>query len=341
MTPFPALLILSLCAALDPAGAAARPVPIIFDTDIGNDVDDALALGVIHALQSRGECELLAVTITKDQALCASFVDAVNTFYGRGNIPIGIVKGGATPEEGKFVGLAAQRDNGELRYPHDLVNGNEALDATVLLRQVLSAQPDHSVVIAQVGFSTNLARLLDSVPDAHSELSGRDLVAKKVRLLSIMAGAFQPINGGEHLEYNVVMDIPAARKLAGQWPVDIIYSGFEIGIAIPYPAVSIERDFSYVGHHPLPEAYQLYEPTPHERPTWDLTSVLHAVRPEHGYFDLSPSGRAAVDEKGKTTFEATPDGRHRYLKASELQAARVREALAELASQPPNHLVKK
>jgi len=40
----------------------ARPVAIIYDTDIGNDVDDALALGVIHALQSRGECELLAVT---------------------------------------------------------------------------------------------------------------------------------------------------------------------------------------------------------------------------------------------------------------------------------------
>src|SRR5262245_42689099 len=31
-----------------------RPIPLIFDTDIGNDVDDALALGVIHALVSRG-----------------------------------------------------------------------------------------------------------------------------------------------------------------------------------------------------------------------------------------------------------------------------------------------
>ena len=40
-----------------------RPA-VIFDTDMGNDVDDALALAMIHALQSRGECELLAVTIT-------------------------------------------------------------------------------------------------------------------------------------------------------------------------------------------------------------------------------------------------------------------------------------
>ena len=37
-----------------------------FDTDLGNDVDDAMALAVIHALESRGECELLCVTLTKD-----------------------------------------------------------------------------------------------------------------------------------------------------------------------------------------------------------------------------------------------------------------------------------
>lgn len=48
---------------------SAEPVRLIFDTDIGNDVDDALALGVIHALQSRGECELLAVTVSKDHPL--------------------------------------------------------------------------------------------------------------------------------------------------------------------------------------------------------------------------------------------------------------------------------
>ena len=52
------------------------PIPLIFDTDIGNDCDDVLAMGVIHALQTRGECELLAVTITKDHKLAAPFTDA-------------------------------------------------------------------------------------------------------------------------------------------------------------------------------------------------------------------------------------------------------------------------
>jgi len=311
------------------------PVRLIFDTDIGNDVDDALALGVIHALQSRGECELLAVTITKDHELCAPFVDAVNTFYGRGGIPIGVVRQGPTPEDSKFLPLARVEDNGKLRYPHDLESGKDAPEATEVLRKVLAAQPEGSVAIAQVGFSSNLARLLESGPDAHSPLNGHDLVAAKVRVLSVMAGAFTQIGGKEHLEYNVVKDIPAAKLLAEQWPTPIVYSGFEIGIAIPYPATSIEQDYAYVEHHPLAEAYQLYMPTPHERPTWDLTSVLWAVRPHRGYFDLSAPGRASVSDEGRTTFEETPEGKHRYLVVSGEQVIRVREALAQLSSQPP------
>ena len=308
---------------------------LIFDTDMGNDVDDALALGMIHALQSRGECYLLAVTITKDNPLCAPFVDAVNHFYGRGDVPIGVVKDGVTPATGKFLGLAEVEDEGALRYPHRVKSGDEAEEATALLRKVLAAQADHSVVIAQVGFSTNLARLLASEPDAISDLAGPALVSQKVRRLSIMAGAFAPIDGGSHGEYNVVMDLPAARDLFEQWPTDIVFSGYEVGLTVPYPALSIERDYGYVKHHPLQEAYQHYMPTPHERPTWDLTSVLFAVRPDHGYFDLSEAGKVTVDDKGLTSFEPKEGGKHFYLKMSELQATRVREALTLRSSQPP------
>ena len=95
------------------------------------------------------------------------------------------------------------------------------------------------------------------------------------------------------------------------WPTPIVLSGFEIGIAVPYPAVSIERDYDYVPHHPLAEAYCLYEPPPHNRPTWDLTSVLYAVFPDRGYFDLSPAGRCDVEADGYTRWEARDDGRHR------------------------------
>ena len=313
----------------------AAPVDVIFDTDMGNDVDDALALGLLHALESRGECRLLAVTLTKDHLLAAAFTDAVNTFYGRGDIPIGAIRGGPTPKQEKYLGVAEQRDEGRLRYPHDLMSGADAPDATALLRRVLAGRPDNSVVFVQVGFSSNLARLLDSPPDEISPLSGRDLVAAKGRLLSMMAGAFQPIGGNRHLEYNVVEDIPAAKQLAERWPTPIVWSGFEIGVAIPYPAVSIEQDYRYLAHHPLAEAYVAYEPPPHCRPTWDLTSVLHAVRPDRGYFGVSEPGRVVVEDDGGTRFEPAADGRHRYLIVSPEQATRATEVFAALCSEPP------
>ena len=320
---------------------APEPVQLIFDTDIGNDCDDVLALGMIHALQSRGECELLAVTITKDHELAAAFTDAINTFYGRGEIPIGVCRGsGVTPEQGKFNGLAAKQDDETQRYPHDL-EGAGAPMAVDVLRKTLAAAKDGSVVIAQVGFSTNLANLLSSKPDKHSSLRGRELVQKKVRLLSIMAGAFKQIVGDTghlytHKEYNVHKDVASAKKLVADWPTPIIWSGFEIGKNLTYPHESILNDYRYVKHHPLREAYTLYNPPPHNRPTWDLTSVLYAVRPDAGYFDLSPAGTVTVDDKGYTTFAAKKDGRDRYMILRDAQKPRATEALMLLSSQPPN-----
>lgn len=316
------------------AGGGDGGVRLIFDTDMGNDIDDALALGVIHALQSRGECELLAVTLSKDNEFCAPFVDLVNTFYGRGDIPIGVVRNGKTPEDGKYIRPVAEAaDGGKPRYPHDLLSGRQAPHAVAVLRQVLAKQPDHSVVVVVVGFSTNLARLLESEPDEHSPLPGTDLVARKCRLLSSMAGIFS--KGENHKEYNVITDIPAARKVFADWPTPIVVSGFEIGRAITYPAVSIERDFAYVPHHPLAEGYRLYMKMPYDRPTWDLTSVLYAVRPDRGYFGLSEPGTISIDDQGFSSHAPSAEGKHRYLTVDDGQIIRVREALVQLASQPP------
>jgi purine nucleosidase len=315
---------------------ATEPVRLIFDTDIGNDVDDVLAQGMIHSLQSRGACQLLAITTTKDSDLAGPFVDAINTFYGRPDIPIGVVRPGKTPDAGKFLPMAAEKKGDAFRYPHDLLSSKDAPEAVALLRKTLAAQPDGSVSIAQVGFSTNLARLLDSKGDEASSQSGLELIRSKVKRLSIMAGAFTAIGKNEHyLEYNVVQDIENCRKLAEEWPTEVVWSGFEIGIALPYPAESIVKDYGYVPDHPLAEAYRRYDPPPHNRPTWDLTSVLYAVHPDRGYFDLSPPGRVIVERDGFTKFEPVTDGRHRYLKLTDAQRARALEALVQLSSQPP------
>ncbi len=321
--------------ALSPA--PAEPVSLIFDTDMGNDVDDAMALSIIHAFESRGECRLLAVTITKDSKYAARFVDMLNTFYGRGSVPIGVVRDGVTPEDGKYNRqVTTAEDGGKLRYPHDLTDGGEAPDAVALLRDVLAGEPDGSVVIAQVGFSTNLARLLESKPDRHSKLDGKALVKQKVKLLSIMAGAFsEKMRAERRKEYNIVKDLPSSKTLLAEWPTPIVASGWEIGNAIKHPSKSMREDYGYVAHHPLQEAYGYYRGLKNDQPTYDLTSVVYAVRPDRDYFTLSEPGRIVVEEDGFTSFRPAADGPHRYMSVTPEQIARVRELQALLCSQPP------
>ena len=77
-------------------------------------------------------------------------------------------------------------------------------------------------------------------------------VEQKVKDNSIMAGTFAPIDGETHLEYNIVHYIPSAQYLAENWPTPIYWSGFEVGLEIRYPDISIENDFNYLDRHPIP-----------------------------------------------------------------------------------------
>lgn len=295
--------------------SAAEPPNVIFDTDMGNDIDDALALAMLHALDQRGEMKLVAVTLSKDSPRAAVLCDIINHFYDRSGVSIGVVQNGKTKGDTPMLTVPAAKP-----YIRRLTSGAEAPDATPMLQKVLREQPDGSVILIQVGFSTNLARLLEL--DA-------PLVKRKVKLLSAMAGAFP----GKP-EYNVKIDIPAAKKVFAEWPTPIVFSGFEVGESLLYPARSIDEDFRWAADHPVVDAYRAYKKMPYDRPTWDLTSVLYAVRPRHDYFDLSPNGHVDVADDGATTFRADPKGNRRHLILRPEQKARVLEALVGLASQP-------
>lgn len=311
------------------AGSPQPPVAIVFDTDIGNDCDDAMALAVIHALQNRNACKLLAVTLTNPDPLAGQMVDAINTFYGRPDIPIGVNPGAPVVfKTSKFLKAA-------LDHPHDF-DPAKAPPAIAVLRKSLSDAPDGSVVIVQVGFFTNLAKLLDSAPDEYSALSGRDLIRQKVRLLSLMAGAFAPVHGQNYfLEFNVEYDIAAAIKVAREWPTPAVWSGAEIGNAVLFPAKAVDNDFAYVPRHPVRESYQLFNPTPHERPCYDLTSVLQAVWPDRDYFALSGPGQVEVLPDSFTRFTPGKNGRDRHLIVDASRAARLRELFAAFVSEAP------
>jgi hypothetical protein len=73
---------------------------------------------------------------------------------------------------------------------------------------------------------------------------------------------------------------------------------------------------------------------PYDRPSWDLTTVLYDLRPDRGYFDVSPPGDVQVAANGSTSFQPSAQGKRWVLRVDPTQAARVREACIWLATQP-------
>jgi inosine-uridine nucleoside N-ribohydrolase len=289
--------------------------PVIFDTDMGNDIDDALALAMLHALSDRAECELIGVTLTNANPAAVPYIRMLNRFYGRGGLPVGAaikaLKGGAG--DGYMTAALGGTAAG---------SAEPAEPAPALLRRLLSNARE-KVTIVQTGFSTNLAALLESP-------SGAALAKEKVALVVAMAGNFA---GGEP-EYNVRIDAASAKAVFERWPTPIVFSGFEIGRDLLYPAASIEHDFAYASPHPIAESYRAYSKMPYDRPTWDLTAALEAVRPDHGYFGRSEPGSVLVESNGATRF-APGQGDRRYLRFDPSKRAEILEVLALLASQPP------
>lgn len=333
------LLALFLCFSMVQSGSyASDPAKLIFDTDMGNDIDDAMALAVIHALQSRGECELLAVTSSKDNPWSILYCDVVNSFYGRPEIPLGRVSQGVTNLDGSYTRKVVETsENGIPVFARRFQDAEDIPEAVSVLRSTLAAQPDHSVTLVVVGFSTNVARLLQSPGDQISPQTGLELVTRKVKLLSQMIGRFDRDKPAKFHEYNVRLDVPAAKAVYEIWPkeIPVVVSGWEVGRAIQIRATSIQNDYDYVKYHPIRLGYEYWHKMPYNRPTYDLTSILYAVRPERGYFGLSKAGQFKINELGKLEHIDKTDGKQQFLTVTPEQIVRGQEVLENLSSQPP------
>ena len=141
---------------LDVRDSADAPIPVIFDTDIGGDIDDAFALALLHVFEDRGVCKLLGVTTTDSHPAVGGYVAAFNARYGRPTIPVG--RGEGRKDDNYLSEITSQRDaSGELEYP--IPEGFEGREAVPLLRELLADADEHSVVIIQVGRCSNLGFL--------------------------------------------------------------------------------------------------------------------------------------------------------------------------------------
>ncbi len=322
----------------DTGKTGTEAIPVIFETDMGNDVDDAIALDMLYKYLDQGKINLLGISTNKDNPYSIPFLQIMDNWYGYADIPLGKVKDGvnSTADAKDYAQSTYDfQQNGEYAFRKYAGDTSKVMESVALYRKLLAGHGGNDIRIVSVGFSTNLARLLNSAPDSISPLSGTELIKQKVQGLYLMAGNFDgSVKDGE---YNIIRDSLAAKEVFEKWPTPIVTSPFEVGIKVLYPATGIQNDLNWVEAHPLKVAYESYLQMPYDRPSWDPTALLYAVEGSDGYFGVSEPGRITVVEAGHTRFTADKDGSRRYLTIDSLQAEKARDRIVELIKTKPLH----
>jgi inosine-uridine nucleoside N-ribohydrolase len=290
-------LVLAACAPSPREALQAAPVRIIFDADMDSDCDDVGALAVLHALADLGEAEILATMASSKNEQTPLCLDAVNTWYGRPDLPIGVPKGAGAARASKYAGEVARR------FPHALRSAADAPDAARLYRELLRREADQSVVIVTVGFMTNLADLL-RLPAEGALPSGVDVVRRKVRLWACMGGNFVGRPAKDDLKLgnvNFTVDKAAAHHAIRHWPGPIMFVGREIG-SVPSGLKVGARLRGLPAANPVRVAYEAYfGGEAKDRHVADPTAVLFAVRGRRDLWDAETRGY--MDLQPDMTFE--------------------------------------
>lgn len=249
-------------------------------------------------------------------------LDALNHYFGRTEIPIGVVKGPGFDKPSRYAEQIANE------FPHDLESADDAPDAALLYRKILAGRPDKQVVMVSVGQVTNFRNLLKSKPDEHSSLSGSELVERKVKAWVCMGGKIP-----EGREANLIHDGPSAAYAIRHWPTPVIFSGWEIGNEIM--TGSKLRDVT--AGTPVRRAYELYNGLK-DRQSWDQTAVLYAVRGLDGgladFWDTVSTGYLHVNEDGSNAWRDSPDKDHGYL-VRKMHPEKIARVIEELMLRQP------
>lgn len=285
---------------------------IIVDVDVASSTDDLFTLQMAYNYDHQGLCQLLGVVVDRAGEKNATCVDVMNTYFGYGDIPLGLVRNGiAKPSVWiNYSALPTYTDeNNNLLFQRTITDYSQLPDGWQLYRQLLAQQPDHSVSICSVGFLTCLSQLLDSEADSYSPLSGIELVRRKVKCIYIMGGVFGNSNESD---FNFAQGISFARNFFLKWPtdVDMVFSPGEVGDGIEYVPEQIVADISWTDAHPIKQIY-LNCFTKTGQKMWDPMTIIQAVEGDE-LFSLSERGNVDITNGAETIFTPSATGNCRY-----------------------------
>jgi inosine-uridine nucleoside N-ribohydrolase len=181
----------SLCLAA--GGGKAGAIPVIFDTDIGDDIDDTWALTM---LLKSPQFDLQLVTSTCGKAeYRAKIIAKLLTAAGRTDIPVGLGEGGR--------GGVGPQQPWVKDYKLSDYAGKVYEDGAGAVIDVIDRSPGPVTVICTGPLHT-MAAVVDRQPQ----------IAAKASFAGMFGGVRKGYGGGPvSPEYNVKANVPAARKV--------------------------------------------------------------------------------------------------------------------------------
>src|SRR5437660_3653713 len=146
-------------------GQGKPPVGVVFDTDMGNGIDDALAMALLYGLDGKNEARVAAIAVSKPNLNAAALCDVIRQFYsspGTGpfagffrGLPIGLADSGKLKEDTPMLtATLAKHPSANI---HKL---NDTAEVLPLMRNALTAQYDQNALVVATGPLTDLGNLL-------------------------------------------------------------------------------------------------------------------------------------------------------------------------------------
>ena len=285
---------------------------IILDTDIGSSTDDLFAMEMLYRYEEHGRCRILGMVVDREGEQNAVYTDVMNTYFGHGDVPIGLVRDGIDSPKVwiDYAHVADIKDtNGLPMFKRSVADYSKLPDGWQLYRKLLAAQPDHSVSIVCTGFVTCLAQLLQSEGDEYSSLNGVELVRKKVKCIYLQGGVF---GEAEEPDFNFAQGANFAQEFFSLWPtdVDMVFSPMETGQTVEYTPEQVISDISWTDAHPIKQVYMNCNCNTGQR-MWDVMPTVQAVEGDE-LFTLSEHGNLTVTPECVTIFTVSVAGYFRY-----------------------------
>jgi purine nucleosidase len=213
---------------------AKDTIPLLLDTDIGSDIDDAVCLSY---LLRQPRCELLGITTVSGQPESrASLADAICRAAGRTDIPI---HSGCDSRlvTGEIVQPACPQAEILPRFEHRPPKEFAPNTAVGFLREQIHARPGE-ITLLGIGPMMNIALLFATDPET----------IKKLRRIVVMCGVFtNRLAGVGSLEWNALCDPHATAVLYRARVADHLSIGLDVTMKCQIPADECVQRFRDIG----------------------------------------------------------------------------------------------